>query len=349
MSEEEPIDPAEFVEQARRLGLAALARWDLKVVDLQPIKVRENAVFRIVTSDGSAVLRVHRRGYHTDAALTSEFIWMNALDAAGIPVPQVLRSSSGRQFEIVLTPDMEGPRQVDVIRWIEGRPLGSVESSVQGEASAIASQYRTIGAVMARMHNHSSTWQVPAGFARHSWDAAGLVGDQPLWGPFWELAALTPAQRRLLNDTRTALARDLAQFGMGPDRYGLIHADLVPENILVTEDGVRIIDFDDAGFGWYLFDIATSLYFITGDSIYPAARSALIEGYRSERALPEEMLGCLSTFLAARATTYLGWVHTRQGTETARDFTPFLVERACAVASDWLARAQATTPAGALP
>jgi hypothetical protein len=29
-------------------------------------------------------------------------------------------------------------------------------------------------------------------------------------------------------------------------------------------------------------------------------------------------------------------VHTRQGTETARDLTPFLVERACAVGEEWL-------------
>ncbi len=72
------------------------------------------------------------------------------------------------------------------------------------------------------------------------------------------------------------------------DRYGLIHADLVPENLLVDGDRVRVIDFDDAGFGWHLFELATSLYFISGDEGYPTARAALIRGYRSERALPDE-------------------------------------------------------------
>ena len=97
------------------------------------------------------------------------------------------------------------------------------------------------------------------------------------------------------------------------------------------------IDFDDAGFGWHLFELATSLYFITGDSIYPTAREALIRGYRSERALPDDALGRLPLFLAARGTTYLGWVHTRQGSDTARELTPFLIERACAVAEEFLA------------
>ena len=336
MSPAAPMDPRDFVQWARRLAQTALAQWDLDVVAIDPIKVRENAVFRITTKGDHAVLRVHRHGYHSDAALHSEFMWMRALESAGIPVPQVMLSRNGREFEFAEVPGLEGPRQVDVIRWIEGRQLGSVGTSLDIHEGVNEEQYRTIGALMARMHNHSSAWQIPEGFVRHCWDAAGLVGEEPLWGRFWELDALDESQRRLMIAARTAVARELADFGSGPDRYGLIHADLVPENVLVNGEDLRIIDFDDAGWGWFLFDIATSLYFLTGDAIYPAARAALIEGYRSERPLPDVMLDHLGTFMAARATTYLGWVHTRQGTETARDLTPFLVERACTVAEEWL-------------
>ena len=100
-----------------------------------------------------------------------------------------------------------------------------------------------------------------------------------------------------------------------------------------------MIDFDDAGFGWHLFELATSLYFITGDGIYPTARDALINGYRSQRQLSDGALEWLPLFLAVRGTTYLGWVHTRQGSVTAREMTPFLVERACTVADEYLAKA----------
>jgi Ser/Thr protein kinase RdoA (MazF antagonist) len=124
---------------------------------------------------------------------------------------------------------------------------------------------------------------------------------------------------------------------MHADRYGLIHADLVPENLLVDGGRACVIDFDDAGFGWHLFELATSLYFIIGDSIYSAARDALMRGYRTERTLSDAALERLPLFLAVRGTTYLGWVHTRQGTETANEMTPFLIERACAVAAEYLA------------
>jgi Ser/Thr protein kinase RdoA (MazF antagonist) len=332
-----PGEPETFLEMARRLARAAVPQWDLEVAEIEPIKVRENAVFRIVSAAGArAVLRVHRLGYHSDAALRSEFAWMRALEAAGIAVPQVIHSKGGNEFEKVGTPELGDARQIDVLRWIEGRQLGSVETSVRGDASTIADQYRAIGAIMARMHNQAAAWEPPAGFMRHCWDVEGLVGEQPLWGRFWELAALAPAQRQLLLATRSAVRKELTAYGMGPDRYGLIHADLVPENILVDGTDLRVIDFDDAGFGWHLFDLATSLYFLTGDGIYPTARAALIEGYRSERTLADGAIGSLGLFMAARATTYLGWVHTRQGTETARELTPFLIERACAVAEEWL-------------
>lgn len=322
----------------RALALIALRDWDLEVVNLAPIKVRENAVFRIdLAGGGRAVLRVHRSGYHSDAELQSEFLWMRALEAAGIPVPRVIRSRQGRDFEVVATPAMHGPRQIDVFEWIEGRQLGSVESGISGDDAAIAGQYHMIGTIAARMHNQTAAWRHPAGFRRHAWDAAGLMGEQPFWGRFWELAALTPGQRSLLLRARDKIAGELAAYGTKADRYGLIHADLVPENLLIDGHRVQVIDFDDAGFGWHLFELATSLYFISGDGIYPTARDALIRGYRSERELSEEALEWLPLFLAARGTTYLGWVQTRQGSDTAREMTPFLVERACAVAEEYFA------------
>jgi Ser/Thr protein kinase RdoA (MazF antagonist) len=333
----EAAPPDVFLGQMQALARAALDRWSLAVTHLAPIKVRENAVFRVdLAGGGRAVLRVHRQGYHSDSALESEFAWLRALETDGIAVPRVIRSKQGREFEIVDS-GAAGVRQIDVFEWIDGRQLGSVESGVEGEAGAVASQYLQIGVIAARMHNHTARWQHPAGFRRHSWDAAGLVGEQPLWGRFWELAALTPPQRSLLIHARAAIAEELEAYGAQPDRFGLIHADLVPENLLVDGDRICVIDFDDAGFGWHLFELATSLYFISGDNIYSAAREALIRGYRTLRPLSDQALERLPLFLAARGTTYLGWVHTRPGSETAREFTPFLVERACAAAEEYLA------------
>jgi Ser/Thr protein kinase RdoA (MazF antagonist) len=318
----------------RLLGLVE-ARWPLQCASIQPIKVRENAVYAVHLRDGSkVVLRVHRCGYHSDEALQSERTWMQALEDHGIEVPRHVLSNGGRSFERSLIEGFEGERQVDVFHWIAGQQLGSVEQGVAVEG--VADVYRKVGRLAARLHNQSSAWNAPAKFLRHAWDAEGLAGERPFWGRFWELEALTESQRQLFVGLRQSLRRELSAFGRGPDRYGLIHADLVPENILVDGDALQVIDFDDAGYGWHLFEIATSLYFIRRDSIYEQARDAVIEGYRQHRALSDEHLALLPMFLAARGTTYLGWVHTRAGEPAAAEMVPTLIELATAAAEDYL-------------
>ncbi len=321
------------------LGIArkALPLWPLDVVDLRPIKVRENAVYAVHLRGGQRMaLRVHRHGYHSDAALTSELRWCEALAAHGIEVPTVVPSRAGKPFECVECEELQQKRQVDVFEWIDGHQLGSAEAGVTGSQEAIAHAYRTIGELAARMHNQSAAWKRPPGFARHAWDIDGLVGEQPRWGRFWELDALTPPQRQVLQDVRAAVSDGLRGFGQTPDRYGLIHADLVPENVLVGSSGVRIIDFDDAGFGWHLFEIATTLYFIRSEPYYEQARDAVVAGYRKHRPLSDVHLRLLPLFLAARGTTYLGWVHTRKGEPAAMELTPALIQMATRVGTEFL-------------
>jgi Ser/Thr protein kinase RdoA (MazF antagonist) len=331
------LSPEEQATRLHQLALAAISLWPLECVRVEPIKVRENAVYAVHTADHRrVVLRVHRLGYHSDEALRSELTWMSALGESGLEVPQPVASRAGNSFEWVAVADVPGPRQVDVFEWIEGRQLGSVEQGLASDPAWIAQTYGIVGELMARMHNQSCAWEPPAAFQRHSWCDEGLTGETPLWGRFWELEALSLQQRTLFQRLRTRIAQELTAYGKAPDRFGLIHADLVPENILVDADRLRIIDFDDAGFGWHLFDIATSLYFIRRESFYEVARDALVAGYRRHRPLTTEHLRLLPMFLAARGTTYLGWVHTRRGEATARELTPQLIELAVAAAADYL-------------
>jgi Ser/Thr protein kinase RdoA (MazF antagonist) len=329
------LSPDQQAARLRDAGKAALRQWGIVDAELELIKYRENAVFRVRHHGQLAALRVHRRGYHIDSELRSELQWMRALASSGIQVPIAIPTVSGELFVSYEAPELPGPVQMDLFEWISGEQLGSVEQGV-ADAAAVAGVYRTIGELAARVHNQSSAWTVPAGFVRHSWDAEGLAGDKPFWGRFWELQAASRSQRDLLTRGRDRVYRDLARLDKSPETYSMIHADFCPENLLVEGDRVRLIDFDDAGFGWHMFELATALYFLIGGPTYMDARNALIEGYRAHRKLPDELLRDLELFLLARAFTYVGWVHTRPETETARELTPMLLDSACALAEDYL-------------
>ena len=340
MDESAQLSATDQATCLHQLALTAVTLWPLECVGLELLKVRENAIYGVQTDDHRrAVLRVHRPGYHSDAALRSELTWMHALAASGIDVPKPIPSRAGNPFELIHLPSVSGARQVAMFEWIEGRPLGSVEHGLSGDPAAVERTYTTVGQLAARMHNQASAWLPPASFQRHSWCEAGLVGETPLWGRFWELEVLSASQRALFRHLRRRISQELIRFGRAPDRFSLIHADLVPENILVEGERVRIIDFDDAGFGWHLFELATSLYFIRRESFYERARAALIAGYRQHRALPDEHLRLLPMFLAARGTTYLGWIHTRKGEPAAQELTPQMIDLAVAAAEEYLATA----------
>lgn len=329
-------EPNEQTRAMEKIARGSLHHWDLGGAELALLKHRENAVFKVTAGDRQYALRVHRPGYHSDRALQSELQWMQALSDCDIEVPTVIPTRSGTLFAVGTTTGIRGPVQLDLLEWIEGRQLGSVEAGTVGDPKAVARIYRTIGKLAAGLHNHSANWRAPADFVRHAWDEEGLAGERPLWGRFWKLPSLTRDQRALLTRARHRVYRELSALPKNSSSYSLIHADFAPENLLVDGERVRLIDFDDAGFGWHLFELVTSLYFVMNEPWFDQAREALIAGYRSRRPLDDSMLALLPLFTVARSFTYVGWVHTRRETETARELTPMHIETSCELAEAYL-------------
>ena len=179
--------------------------------------------------------------------------------------------------------------------------------------------YHTIGEIAAKLHNHADQWQRPDGFERHAWDEAGLTGETPFWGQYWKWPRLNDTEVKLFLDARSKLRRELTEFGKDDGKYGLIHADLLPENLLIDGDQINLIDFDDGGFGWRLYDLATVLFFQLGEDNFDDISEALISGYRQHRPLPEEHLEYLPSFFVARGLSICGWLYSRNEPDDVKD------------------------------
>lgn len=324
------------VAKLHDLARHALLQWDGSFGEIELVKFRENAVFSARREDGQRVaLRIHRNGYHCEAALRSELQWMEALAAAGITVPQIIRARNEQHLVEVTHVDIGEARHVDMLAWLPGATAGTSETGVQA-GTEIDFLFAEAGAIAARIHLHAADWQQPDEFIRHAWDEDGLIGANPFWGRFWELEQLSDDQRQLLQDARRTARGDLRRYGRHLANFGMIHADLVPENLLIEGPQLRLIDFDDAGFGWHMFELATALYFCLDDPRYEEIKAALLAGYHAVKPLSEIDRSALALFLMLRGTTYLGWIHTRQGTPTAIEMTPMLIERACTLARAYL-------------
>lgn len=320
-----------------RIATEALSKWGVNDCSPRLIKRRENAVFQVRIADRApAVLRIHRHGYHGDAGLHSELQWMAHLHRGGMAVPRPIPAIDGRtlvHFHAAESPDLW---RIDMLSWMSGRPLGETGVPLDMAPDELESVFRRLGAVAARMHALSDAWQRPAEFTRPAWDLDGLLGDAPVWGRFWDLEALDADQRRLIAGAREAAHDDLRRFADAGGDFGLIHADLVRENVLVAEDDVQMIDFDDAGFGWRMFEIATALHKNRDEPHYPLIEQSLVAGYRSIRALPAVELQRLQLFMLLRSLTYLGWIRARRDEPGSRQRMERFIVQACTDARTYL-------------
>jgi len=328
-------------EQSARIeGLArvALRDWDLQGSDVELVKYRENAVFAVTANDGERfALRVHRPRYRSDDQIRSEVAWMVALADVGVRTPDLIRTRDGGVLTVAGADGVPEPRQCDLFRWVPGVQLGRLEDGVHGEASEVADTYRVLGRLAATVHEHGAGWKRPERFDRPAWDAQALVGDEPAFGRFWELSCLQADQLPVLLEARDRVDERLAAFGQTADRYGLLHGDFLPENVLMGEDGPRLIDFDDCGDGWYAFELATALFPLVVQGQAAAPRRAFVEGYRELREFPDWNLEILPTMLMARSLSYLGWPVGRPEMEEAQEMGPLLGTIVTSIAERYLA------------
>lgn len=313
-----PIDSQ--IELARRVAVEALGRYDFpQSSELTLLKHRENSVFEVThpATGRRGVLRVHRTGYQTERSIISELQWMQALNDFGVRTPGVIRARDGALVVVAGIDALPEPRLCDMLEWIKGEPP---------QDENMADSFRMLGELHARCHAHVRQWTLPPDFSRQAWDEAALLdGRHPIIAPAWENWALSDEQRQLVLACRTALRERLRRWGRGAERYGLIHADLMPENLIVGGDDVRLIDFDDCGFGWYLYDPASALLYYYGQDFYPDLLQAWASGYRKVRPLSDEEINELPTFLLLRCFYGLGWLQTRRNSEAAQLFTEPLI------------------------
>lgn len=333
------------LNEANSLVLARLALaefgYDPEHVPLTFIKMRENTVFRADTPDGPIALRLHRPGYRSQAEVAAESEFIDVLAQRGFPVVRLVATPGGAYTAVVS--DGETEVVADAQRWLEGATqLGDTEAEVEQELDP--KHFAQMGAIAARMHHVAEEFADTRHFAREPWDAEGMVGEQALWGDALTVPGLDAASSAQLASTRAFMVDHLAAYGTAPRVYGTIHADFTPENVLVNGDDLVVIDFDDFGEGWYLFDLATVLFWYVQHSRYAEYRAALLQGYRSERELAVEDEALLDLFIVARGYTYLGWAATRPETDTAKFLITEIVPLVVRLAAELEATASYVRP-----
>jgi Ser/Thr protein kinase RdoA (MazF antagonist) len=93
---------------------------------------------------------------------------------------------------------------------------------------------------------------------------------------------------------------------------------LRPANLLVDGDRLWVIDFDDCGFSWFLYDFAAAISFLEHEPDVPDLLDAWIEGYSTIAELTDDDIAMMPVFIMLRRMLLTAWIASHPETATAR-------------------------------
>ncbi|MGE3527816.1 MAG: phosphotransferase enzyme family protein [Methyloceanibacter sp.] len=312
MAGDTALSHEELLRRLERLAEQALSRYDLPPgATVELINLSENATYRVddPATGSKWALRVHREGYHSRNAIASELLWQIALREAGAAItPRPIAGLDGELIQTVAGDGLKRPRNVVLFAWEEGKEPAATD----------AAGFETLGETAARMHAHVRDWQRPPWFERHTWDFETSLGSRPHWGRWQDGMGMTNEARETMGETVRLIERRLDRFGKSPDRFNLIHGDMRLANLLMDDGTIKVIDFDDCGFSWFLYDCATTVSFFEDSPDVPALIEAWVRGYRRVGTLSAEDVAEIDTFVMLRRLLLVAWIGSHSETELAQ-------------------------------
>jgi len=315
------------------LANAALMFWDLPAgASARMINVSENVTYLVEAPDRSrAVLRVHRENYQTRRAIECELAWLDALSRDGVvKTPGYRMGLNGSAIQQLSVPGLANPRYLVLFDFVEG--------DAPDESGNLTAGFEELGSIAAKCHLHSLQWPKPTPFERLTWDIDAVFGPAAIWGDWRNAPELTPELCKVLAQVEATIKARLSAYAKAPDRYNLIHADMRFANLLVDGSETRLIDFDDCGYGWFMYDFAAAISFIEDDPRIPDYKAAWLKGYQSVRALTQADIDEVDTLVMLRRMALLAWIGSHIEAPEPQALAPGFAATTARLGQAWMAQ-----------
>ena len=242
-----------------------------------------NMLFFFHTADARFTLRIYQVGTSINK-IRSEVHWLNALWNTGqirtlAPVP-------GRDGEMIQcsAPNDLPPRYTTVYNWIPGETLNTLPTEEK-----TPELIRRLGSMVGRMHHVSETLELPEWFTRPRYDKDWI--NEKIEASLGSDTDASTKELAKLSDLSSRFSQFVTQQGEGRDVLGLIHSDLEPHNIIISDGQPCPIDVMEFGFGYYISDILTlSRHFSETE------QAVFFQGYQEIRPLPTDYRQQLALF-----------------------------------------------------
>ena len=243
-----------------------------------------NMLFFVETGDARFTLRLHRAGTPIHE-IQSKIYWLQALwNMGGVKTLSPVPGRDGERVQCISPNDLPS-RYATVYNWIPGETLNTLPASER-----TPELIRRLGIMVGRMHRVSETLELPHWFTRPRYDIDWITSKIEAVLASDSMNALTEEFTKLTT-LRSRFSLFVAEHGEGRDVFGLIHSDLEPHNIIISDGQPCPIDVREFGFGYYLSDILTISRHLSEDE-----GAIFFESYQEIRSLPMDYRQQLALF-----------------------------------------------------
>ncbi|MDR1997490.1 MAG: phosphotransferase [Candidatus Margulisbacteria bacterium] len=279
------------------------------------------------------VLRISRPGYHTVEELKAEITWVEYIKkytAVVVAAPQ--KGLDGEYVQFIKSALARETYTCVLYEFMDG------QAPDENDEEVILRSFVDLGEVTAYLHRNTRTWPTARRLERFVWDYDTMLGSQPRWGRWQDAPDLTGEGIDILTKTSAVIQRRLKKYGQTKANFGLIHADLRLANLLVEGMTIRVIDFDDCGYGWYLHDLASAVSFIEHKPIAKQLVENWLTGYRKVAPLAKAELAEIDTFIMQRRLQLLAWLTSHSESTPVKALSVGYADGSVQLAEEYLRR-----------
>lgn len=291
--------------------------YGIPIKEFSLLRVSENVTFHMIAQEGTQyIVRLNKANYHSLEELQGEIVWMDAIrQDTNLEIPDVISNKKGTKIGYV-----EGCHPYgcyySIFSFVEGKTISEKEDGISLETM------KEIGALAAKLHAEVENNVSLRKLKRFTWNYEDLFGDNPRWGLWSDNLLLTQENRDTIGECLQIIEQKLLAYGKNSSNYGLIHSDLHMSNIMVENGRYKLIDFDDCGYGWFLFECGCSV--MQFNEQIEGYTQAWLNGYQRERCLTSEDLQMVWSFVLLRRIARIGWLWSHGGMDRSQEIQEYI-------------------------
>ncbi len=277
----EELTPAGKKRRLRILALLALEHYEIQITSLEYYMEQTNIFFSLTDNNGKKyALKIFREETTTlQDNLAEIFLLDEVKKNSELTIPNVIKTRDNQSIVVISSPFFDTPKRVAIYSWLDGVLFVNNETP---------ERFYNLGAAVAKLHIATEHTAIPSDMNLRRWDNIFYFnGGKTVYKEKQYKHIIDDNFLKVMDFIVPYLNSRLEQYYRNSNLQ-IIHGDLNPWNVLINDEEIRFIDFEDNIIGLPFHDFGVMLFYYKYSNRlnYSEICEHFYKGYSSVKHLP---------------------------------------------------------------